>query len=91
MIETKYALWNGQYITYRPGKLHVALDRGVPNKMAYDHLVKAGCEIEYESNVQGVVDVVVAPKDTLSLAGELSINSLFRFVEPDILKRENFN
>jgi len=85
------ALWKGEQITYRPGRLKVALRRGVQHRSAYNVLVKAGCRIEYDSFNKGVFDVSVPPKETLRLAGTLGTNPLFRSVEPDILEKENFN
>ena len=89
---SREALWRGKHITYRPGRLHIGLRRGVSHKVAYNLLVKAGCQIEYDSFNCGVFEVSVSPKDTLRLASILGTNSLlFRYVEPEILDKENFN
>jgi len=80
------ALWKGRQISYRPGLLHVALKRGASHREAYNILVKAGCVIRYDSFVVDVFEVEVPQKETLRLAGFLSTNSLFRYVEPDIVE-----
>jgi hypothetical protein len=90
-VDVRDALWGGRFIRYRPGRLMVALERGVSNRDAYDYLVREGCGIKYESNASGVVEVVVSPKNTLRMAVILGTSPLFRYVEPDILEKESID
>jgi hypothetical protein len=92
--ETREALWRGRVITYRPGRLRLALRYGVSNKVAYNFLVKIGCHIEYATYCEGVFDVVIPAQYTLRLAGILATSPMFRYVEPDIVtkqEKENFD
>jgi len=63
----------------------------VAHKTAYNALVKAGCKIEYETFHYGVFEAVVPPEDTLRVAWSLGTSPMFRYVEPDIVEKENFN
>jgi hypothetical protein len=58
----------------------------VPHRTAYNLLVKAGCQIEYDSFNAGVFEVLVPPHETLRLAWILGTSQLFRYVEPDIIE-----
>lgn len=87
LIPPREAIWKGKTITYRPGRLHVCLGRGVAHRNAYNLLVQCGCQIEYSSFNSGVFEVLVPPNETLRLAGALGTNPLFRYVEPDIIQQ----
>lgn len=89
-VPTREAIWKGRPITYRPGRLHVCLGRGVAHRNAYNLLVESGCRIEYGSFNDGVFEVVVPPQETLHLAGLLGTNSFFRYVEPDVVRSDEY-
>lgn len=88
LLPPREALWMGKPITYRPGRLHVCLGRGIGHRAAYNLLIKSGCQIEYSSFNAGVFEVLVPPHETLRLAVELGTSDLFRYVEPDIIQAD---
>jgi hypothetical protein len=89
LIKPREAIWNGKQITYRPGRLNICLGRGTAHRIAYNLLIKSGCQIEYTSFNEGIFEVLVEPRDTLRLAVELSSSNLFRYVQPDIINDDN--
>lgn len=64
---------------------------GVWPKTAYEYLIKAGCTILWETVHCRTFQVATSDRDTLRLAVLLGTNPMFRYVEPQILDRENFN
>jgi len=81
--DLREALWKGRHIVYRPGRLRVALRRGVCHRVVYNALIRIGCRVDYSSFNSGVFEVIVPTKDTLRLAWLLGTNSsMFRYVEP---------